>query len=159
MGLWDLNSIPRPSQVCFSSTEPFRFVVPQTGDYAAPPALSSFWIVKNFQRWEVGLGKGWPAGLAIYRRQNHCIMMYLTLFNAEVDSTSQYLAHFCTLPLVLSCSILLSPTVSEYLFSYALLCFLEHVEKYHENAHRTVTLVNAAPLSEQFHPCCIVAKN
>lgn len=39
--------------VCFSSTEPFRFVVPKTGDYGAPPPLSSFWIMKNFQLWEV----------------------------------------------------------------------------------------------------------
>ena len=46
----------KDSKVCFSSTEPFRFVVPKTGDYGAPPPLSSFWIMKNFQLWEVGKG-------------------------------------------------------------------------------------------------------
>ena len=39
--------------VCFASDAPFRFNVPQGGDFRSPVPLSSFWVMRQFQAWEV----------------------------------------------------------------------------------------------------------
>eukprot|EP00439_Symbiodinium_sp_Y106_P079372 s2042_g18.t1 len=39
--------------VCFASDEDFRFNVPQSGDFSNPIPLSSFWVMQEFQAWEV----------------------------------------------------------------------------------------------------------
>ncbi|CAE7208894.1 unnamed protein product [Symbiodinium sp. CCMP2592] len=39
--------------VCFASDDDFRFNVPQSGDFSNPIPLSSFWVMQEFQAWEV----------------------------------------------------------------------------------------------------------
>lgn len=39
--------------VCFASDEDFHFNVPQSGDFSNPIPLSSFWVMQQFQAWEV----------------------------------------------------------------------------------------------------------
>eukprot|EP00911_Craspedida_sp_UC1_P000112 UC1_evm2s88 len=41
-----------------TSAKEWQLRIPEQGDYANPPEGSTFWIVKNFQNWEIPLTRG-----------------------------------------------------------------------------------------------------